>query len=591
MNRWVVLVLSTLVAGRFVAGPAFAREATLTGHTYVSRGSASGNFGAQTNLYVGNGNSSYWQFDQASLPSGTTAGQIAQATLRIHVRLVNIAGTINVLPATSAWNELGMTFATAATGSTVAMFAVSGAGDYLVDVTGLVQGWVSSPASDFGIVFTSSAAYMVLDGKEDQETAHAAELEITLVEPQGPMELQGPAGKAGTTVARQPIGPTGSTGPPGPIGVTGATGATGDIGPPGPVGWTGDTGPQGPIGWTGDSGPQGPVGLTGVAGPTGNAGVQGPIGARGAGGPRGNNRVNGTGWRSWCNRRPWSHGSRGIARAHRVDRSRGAGRKRGLAGTDRRTGRSRASGNNRFERTSGHHWSSGSDGTNWHCGTNGADRSNREYWRTGRNWTSGNNRFERTSGHHWSSGSDGTNWHCGPNGADGSNREYWRTGRNWTSGNTGCRRYERSSGHSHDWYHDDRGSWDIRERNELRHKQRGGSQFHYPARRPGDGRQQPERWHRLHNRGTPYDYRRICQSCAGHCRIGTSHRRAIHLGGGELHDHGAARLLEVHRRLGSGLAIQPLWGRRFNWFHGPVLHGSCEWEWLHCHGFGGCHCR
>jgi len=86
-----------------------------------------------------NGNSSYWQFDQASLPSGTTAGQIAQATLRIHVRLVNIAGTINVLPATSAWNELGMTFATAATGSTVAMFAVSGAGDYLVDVTGLVQ--------------------------------------------------------------------------------------------------------------------------------------------------------------------------------------------------------------------------------------------------------------------------------------------------------------------------------------------------------------------------------------------------------------------------------------------------------------------
>jgi len=275
MNRWVVLVLSTLVAGRFVAGPAFAREATLTGHTYVSRGSASGNFGAQTNLYVGNGNRSYWQFDQASLPSGTTAGQIAQATLRIHVSLVNIAGTINVLPATSAWNELGMTFATAATGSTVATVAVAGAGDYLVDVTGLVQGWVSSPASDFGIVFTSSTAYVVLDGKEDQETAHAAELEITLVEPQGPMELQGPAGKAGTTVARQPIGPTGSTGPPGPIGVTGATGATGDIGPPGPVGWTGDTGPQGPIGWTGDSGPQGPVGLTGVAGPTGNAGVQG----------------------------------------------------------------------------------------------------------------------------------------------------------------------------------------------------------------------------------------------------------------------------------------------------------------------------
>ena len=291
MNRWVVLVLSTLVAGRFVAGPAFAREATLTGHTYVSRGSASGNFGAQTNLYVGNGNRSYWQFDQASLPSGTTAGQIAQAMLRIHVSLVNIAGTINVLPATSAWNELGMTFATAATGSTVATVAVAGAGDYLVDVTGLVQGWVSSPASDFGIVFTSSTAYVVLDGKEDQETAHAAELEITLVGPQGPMELQGPARKAGTTVARRPIGPTGTTGPPGPIGVTGATGATGDIGPPGPVGWTGDTGPQGFIGWTGDSGPQGPVGLTGVAGPTGNAGVQGPIGASG---PRGTIGLTGT---------------------------------------------------------------------------------------------------------------------------------------------------------------------------------------------------------------------------------------------------------------------------------------------------------
>jgi len=369
MNRWVVLVLSTLVAGRFVAGPAFAREATLTGHTYVSRGSASGNFGAQTNLYVGNGNRSYWQFDQASLPSGTTAGQIAQATLRIHVSLVNIAGTINVLPATSAWNELGMTFATAATGSTVATVAVAGAGDYLVDVTGLVQGWVSSPASDFGIVFTSSTAYVVLDGKEDEQTAHAAELEITLVGPQGPMELQGPARKAGTTVARRPIG---TTGPPGPIGVTGATGATGDIGPPGPVGWTGDTGPQGPIGWTGDTGPQGPVGLTGVAGPTGNAGVQGPIGASGPRGTIGLTGVAGLAGNAGLQGpigAPGAAGPQGTTGSNGPPGTTGPAGATGLTGTAGATGPTGPIGNTGAPGATGPQGTPGADGTNGQAAT------------------------------------------------------------------------------------------------------------------------------------------------------------------------------------------------------------------------------
>jgi len=352
MKKRVVFVLSTMIAALFVSGQAFGEDATLMGDTYISSARSGSNFGSQTNLYVGNGNTSFLQFDLATLPAGTTAGQIAKATLLLYVNRVNSAGTINVLPVTSAWSESALTFAsTPGLGTSVAALHVSQAGDYLaVDVTALVQGWVSTPASNFGVALTSNSAYVVLDSKENDQTAHAAELEIALAGPQGAIGPPGPAGPAGSVGAAGPQGAAGPAGPQGATGLTGAAGATGPQGPPisfkgawvdsaaysigdavaesgssyvallantgvdpatdvagsgghwavlanqgvtGATGLTGAPGPQGPTGLTGATGPQGPTGLTGATGPqgptglTGATGPQGPTGLTGATGPQG----------------------------------------------------------------------------------------------------------------------------------------------------------------------------------------------------------------------------------------------------------------------------------------------------------------
>ena len=100
---------------------------------------------------------------------------------------------------------------------------------------------------------------MQFDSKENDQTAHAAMLDVELVN-------SGPAG---------PQGAAGLTGPAGPAGVAGATGLAGVAGP---KGLTGATGPMGPQGLTGSAGTQGPAGATGPAGP------QGPAGTSGAGG-------------------------------------------------------------------------------------------------------------------------------------------------------------------------------------------------------------------------------------------------------------------------------------------------------------------
>jgi hypothetical protein len=49
-----------------------------------------------------------------------------------------------------------------------------------LDVTSLVQGWVTAPATNFGLALTSTAADVLLDSKENDETGHAASLDITI---------------------------------------------------------------------------------------------------------------------------------------------------------------------------------------------------------------------------------------------------------------------------------------------------------------------------------------------------------------------------------------------------------------------------
>ncbi len=347
LRQWLTVCVLLICA----SGVASATQATLTGDTFLSASRPTSNFGALSNLYVGNGNTALLQFNLSALPAGTTASQIASATLRVYINRVYTAGSITLQPVSSAWLESTATSSTAPTlgAASGAFTATLGYAFYTVDVTALVQGWITTPASNNGLALSASAASVVLDSKENDATGHPAQLDITLTGPQGPI---GPMGLTGAIGPAGPVGPQGVQGTPGPVGPIGLTGPVGPIGPQGPpvifkgawsrtiayaigdavfcaacstngssyialqanvnidpptdvsgsggnwallaqqglIGATGPTGPIGPIGLTGAigaMGPQGPVGATGVTGPIGPIGLTGAIGATGPQGPVG----------------------------------------------------------------------------------------------------------------------------------------------------------------------------------------------------------------------------------------------------------------------------------------------------------------
>ena len=121
------------------------------------------------------------------------------------------------------------------------MAAVTDEGQFVTfDVTSLVQGWIGTPAANYGLALTAGTADVLFDSKENDSTAHVASLDIVLATGGGGGAAAGTAGPPG------PKGDTGAPGPPGPVGPSG--GATGPAGPQGPPGPKGDAGPQGPPG-------------------------------------------------------------------------------------------------------------------------------------------------------------------------------------------------------------------------------------------------------------------------------------------------------------------------------------------------------
>jgi hypothetical protein len=231
-----LLAIATLC---FLALPAArASQTTLTADAHVSSARPTVNFGSLANLYVGNGNIAYLQFDLSALPAGITATQVSKATVQLYVNRVNAAGSISYGPLSSAWSESAVTYATQPTGTFTNTFTASSAGTYVtLDITTIVQGWLSNPSSNYGIEFGSSTANVLFDSKENDETGHAPRLDVTVVS----MGATGNTGATGATGATGFTGATGATGATGPTGLVGATGATGNTGATGFTGLTGAT--------------------------------------------------------------------------------------------------------------------------------------------------------------------------------------------------------------------------------------------------------------------------------------------------------------------------------------------------------------
>jgi len=222
--KWAAALLMVLSA---VA--AHASDGVVVADTYVSSVNAGANYGALSNLYVNSNGTTLIQFDLSSLPAGTTASQIGAASLKIYLNRVNTAGTINIAAVTSAWTEYGVTFNNQPSyGSAVASgVSVSQAQQFIVvDVTAQVQSWLNG-AQNFGIALSTTSADVVLDSKENDETSHAAHLDITVVSQgpqgpqgtQGPQGVQGPQGDQGPQGVQGPQGNQGSQGPAGPSGL------------------------------------------------------------------------------------------------------------------------------------------------------------------------------------------------------------------------------------------------------------------------------------------------------------------------------------------------------------------------------------
>ncbi|HET9099893.1 MAG TPA: DNRLRE domain-containing protein, partial [Acidobacteriaceae bacterium] len=169
---------------------AHATQATVSGDTYVNAALPSVNFGRLSNMYVNSNGTALIQYDLSSLPAGTTAAQIGKATLTIFVNRINAAGPISVQPVLGAWSESVVTYSTIPSlGSAIATFTPTADQQFVtVDITSLVQSWLTTPSTNFGIALTSATGNVVLDSKENDETSHVSSLNMTVVSqgPQGP---------------------------------------------------------------------------------------------------------------------------------------------------------------------------------------------------------------------------------------------------------------------------------------------------------------------------------------------------------------------------------------------------------------------
>src|SRR5450631_1015162 len=96
----------------FDAALGWGAQATLVADAHVNSSLPATNSGAISNLNVGGGYTALLQFDLSQLPMGTTATQVSRAVLRLYANRVTTPGLVTISPATGAWGEYSVTFAT-----------------------------------------------------------------------------------------------------------------------------------------------------------------------------------------------------------------------------------------------------------------------------------------------------------------------------------------------------------------------------------------------------------------------------------------------------------------------------------------------
>jgi hypothetical protein len=412
--------------------PAAARAAELpvAADAHVSSAHTTTNYGYLSNLYVGNGNTAFIQFSLAGLPTGISAAQIASAKATFFVNRVNAAGTVNVAQVTSAWTESAITYASipSVNPTSAATFNASAAGQFVtVDITALVQSWITNPSTNYGIALSSSTANILLDSKENDQTAHPAALTVTVTS-MGATGFTGATGATGLQGVQGITGIAGATGAQGVTGYTGAqgvTGSTGFTGLTGTTGFTGVTGTQGMTGTTGFTGVTGSNGFTGVTGTTGFTGYTGTNGSTGFTGTTGYTGTTGSNGFTGFTGTTGVTGYTGITGSTGFTGTTGVTGQTGTNGFTGTTGFTGYTGTNGFTGTTGF---TGITGFTGYTGTNGF---------TGFTGTTGFTGYTGTTGFTGFTGTTGFTGYTGTNGFTGFTGTTGFTGYTGTNGFTG----------------------------------------------------------------------------------------------------------------------------------------------------------
>ena len=173
------------------------------------------------------GSTSYIQFDLSGVPASAT---LSKATLRLYVDSYSQSGKFDVYEIDNPWSEHSVNFSNApspgasATGGSPVSVSKSSLNQFeLVDITPLVQRWLSGSVPNHGIALAlvGTTGSFGFDSKESQFTSHEPELELAYLGatgPQGPQGIPGPQGPQGLS------GPPGLQGPAGPAGTNGVSG-------------------------------------------------------------------------------------------------------------------------------------------------------------------------------------------------------------------------------------------------------------------------------------------------------------------------------------------------------------------------------
>jgi hypothetical protein len=209
------LPLCLVILGRAQSAPPIA-------DTYIASSKTSTNYGSQATLVVQTGTQTFLKFDLSALPSGIN---VSKATLRLYLNAVSASGSVDVFPVFNNWSEGTLTYKNApllggsATGGHPVALSSSNLNQFvIIDVTQLVQDWVSGIQPNYGLALAlgGTAGSFSFDSKESIATSHQPELEIATTGPAGPQGIQGPQGLTGVPGPAGPIGPQGQTGPQGP---------------------------------------------------------------------------------------------------------------------------------------------------------------------------------------------------------------------------------------------------------------------------------------------------------------------------------------------------------------------------------------